>query len=74
MHLFYFLQGRPIVLEVSTRVARSELPPQPLALARSIPRGAVFSLFVQNHRLAAKELCDYFMGEVLLQTWMNVSL
>nr|AGE48302.1 prophenoloxidase [Callinectes sapidus] len=54
-------EGHPIVFEVGTRVAGSEPPPQPLALARSIPKGTVFSIFVKNHRLAAKELCDYFM-------------
>nr|ACI46633.1 prophenoloxidase [Portunus trituberculatus] len=54
-------EDHPIVFEVGTRVAGSQPPPQPLALARSIPRGTVFSIFVKSHRLAAKELCDYFM-------------
>nr|CBW54878.1 putative prophenoloxidase [Cancer pagurus] len=50
---------RPIVFEVGTRVADS--PTQTLSLARSIPKGVVFSMFVRTHRLAAKELCDFFM-------------
>lgn len=54
-------EGRPTVLEVGTRMAGSEPSPQLLPLARSIPRGAIFSIFVKSHRLAAKELCDYFM-------------
>lgn len=39
-------------------------PPGPLTLARSIPRGSVFSSFFESHRLAAKELCDYLMREL----------
>ncbi|XP_045134884.1 phenoloxidase 3-like isoform X2 [Portunus trituberculatus] len=54
-------EGHPIVFDEGTRVVESQPPPQPLALARSIPRGTVFSIFVKSHRLAAKELCDYFM-------------
>ncbi|XP_063875278.1 phenoloxidase 3-like isoform X5 [Scylla paramamosain] len=54
-------ESHPIVFEVGTRVGGSEPPPQRLTLARSIPRGTVFSIFVKSHRLAAKELCDYFM-------------
>ncbi|XP_063875288.1 phenoloxidase 3-like [Scylla paramamosain] len=66
VNLFSTLEKRisedhPIVFEVGTRVVGSEPPPQRLPLARSIPRGTIFSIFVESHRLAAKELCDYFI-------------
>lgn len=55
-------EGRPIVFEVGTRVAGGSGGSQQLSLARSIAKGTVFSMFVKSHRLAAKELCDYFMA------------
>ncbi|XP_050733809.1 phenoloxidase 1-like isoform X2 [Eriocheir sinensis] len=56
-------EARPIVFEddVTTRVGGGPPAPGPLTLARSVPRGSVFSSFVREHRLAARELCDYLM-------------
>ncbi|XP_050704837.1 phenoloxidase 1-like [Eriocheir sinensis] len=52
-------ESRPI--DEATPMGGGPPPPGPLTLARSIPRGSVFSSFLESHRLAAKELCDYLM-------------